>query len=98
MIRRPPRSTLFPDTTLFRSPELKTEMLLPPLQLTVPPLLSVPPSEQNSPRLNTSRQLTPPVVFYLEPEKVASAVQSMTPDAEEAIEPVTFSVPPVIVR
>src|SRR3712207_7567589 len=28
MIRRPPRSTLFPYTTLFRSPELRAEDIL----------------------------------------------------------------------
>src|SRR2546429_5147711 len=30
MIRRPPRSTLFPYTTLFRSPSCKPQMALPP--------------------------------------------------------------------
>src|SRR3712207_8384442 len=29
MIRRPPRSTLFPYTTLFRSPQLGTQELVP---------------------------------------------------------------------
>src|SRR5256885_6741738 len=31
MIRRPPRSTLFPYTTLFRSPDLTTCSFSPPL-------------------------------------------------------------------
>src|SRR3989337_3771251 len=32
MIRRPPRSTLFPYTTLFRSPVAHPEVDLPPIQ------------------------------------------------------------------
>src|SRR2546427_3084710 len=37
MIRRPPRSTLFPYTTLFRSPSaLKTELPCPTLSRSVP--------------------------------------------------------------
>src|SRR2546428_6119464 len=35
MIRRPPRSTLFPYTTLFRSPSV------PPLTITAPPVISM---------------------------------------------------------
>src|SRR3712207_8545596 len=34
MIRRPPRSTLFPDTTLFRSSKEVTEPLLDPRPVT----------------------------------------------------------------
>src|SRR2546429_8935982 len=33
MIRRPPRSTLFPYTTLFRSPNQKDEDSLPPYEV-----------------------------------------------------------------
>src|SRR2546430_6100949 len=36
MIRRPPRSTLFPYTTLFRSPQLST--FNPPPRLTMKPV------------------------------------------------------------
>jgi len=72
-------------------------MLLPPLQLTVPLLLSVPPSMNRVPK--PERLSVPPLPMFSEPApaRVASAVQSMTPEAEVAIEPVTFSVPPVIV-
>src|SRR3712207_8028294 len=35
MIRRPPRSTLFPYTTLFRSPQFITGRLAPPPRLAV---------------------------------------------------------------
>src|SRR2546426_10996739 len=34
MIRRPPRSTLFPYTTLFRSPRSQLEVLLVPMKFT----------------------------------------------------------------
>src|SRR2546430_7125212 len=38
MIRRPPRSTLFPYTTLFRSrPELSEAMAVPDIQTPAPP-------------------------------------------------------------
>src|SRR2546428_2498381 len=53
MIRRPPRSTLFPYTTLFRSlvinAPLYAPMLFPPVQFTVPLLLIVPPSRNRVP-------------------------------------------------
>src|SRR3712207_7302146 len=38
MIRRPPRSTLFPYTTLFRSPPLLPLQQNPPLHAPPPPL------------------------------------------------------------
>src|SRR5256885_6793734 len=37
MIRRPPRSTLFPYTTLFRSPDLVAELVRPAEALDVEP-------------------------------------------------------------
>src|SRR2546421_2276114 len=37
MIRRPPRSTLFPYTTLFRSPDPRSAPGTPPLLLPAPP-------------------------------------------------------------
>src|SRR5260370_6117783 len=54
MIRRPPRSTLFPYTTLFRSmltsapPELVKTSFAPPLSAKVP-FLIVPPSRFQEP-------------------------------------------------
>src|SRR2546425_7789338 len=36
MIRRPPRSTLFPYTTLFRSPQTHTERIVPKYLRRVP--------------------------------------------------------------
>src|SRR3712207_8447506 len=36
MIRRPPRSTLFPYTTLFRSPVLSSALFWPPIVLPLP--------------------------------------------------------------
>src|SRR2546426_10793026 len=43
MIRRPPRSTLFPYTTLFRSHPGRVEPLVPPAVLTVPELARIAP-------------------------------------------------------
>src|SRR3989454_9172915 len=43
MIRRPPRSTLFPYTTLFRSHPGRVETLVPPAVLTVPELARIAP-------------------------------------------------------
>src|SRR3712207_7867911 len=37
MIRRPPRSTLFPYTTLFRSPRLRRQADAVPLEFSGPP-------------------------------------------------------------
>src|SRR3712207_8531759 len=41
MIRRPPRSTLFPYTTLFRSPEFRTELALDALARLGRPVIEV---------------------------------------------------------
>src|SRR5258708_10618276 len=48
MIRRPPRSTLFPYTTLFRSPKARVSAREPVLQIGPPP---------SSPRLRRIRGL-----------------------------------------
>src|SRR6266850_4312694 len=51
MIRRPPRSTLFPYTTLFRTPR-------PPVAVARPPSPGVPRSSAWSPRANPSSSPT----------------------------------------
>src|SRR5688572_31203659 len=69
MIRRPPRSTLFPYTTLFRSPRRKTQMK---------PTMRVPSSatttrwsgsDRKSTRLNSSHSQISYAVFCLKKKK-----------------------------
>src|SRR2546426_1524629 len=75
MIRRPPRSTLFPYTTLFRSPELSARIA--PLYLTANPLThpSPPPrGDRKSTRLNSSHLVISYAVFCLK-KKNSSILQ-----------------------
>src|SRR5205807_4864725 len=68
MIRRPPRSTLFPYTTLFRSRLPVPEAPLPVLS----PLLSVVPGQlldRKSTRLNSSHLVISYAVFCLKKKK-----------------------------
>src|SRR5256885_12960132 len=78
MIRRPPRSTLFPYTTLFRSERL--ELAPPLLRLVVAPVLSCPlpaprrlvfgpPADRKSTRLNSSHLVISYAVFCLKKKK-----------------------------
>src|SRR5438034_6312950 len=79
MIRRPPRSTLFPYTTLFRSPSKRPEISPsntgssgePP---TIPPQTSVPPlrwdRDRKSTRLNSSHTVISYAVFCLKKKKI----------------------------
>src|SRR2546427_4311884 len=67
MIRRPPRSTLFPYTTLFRSPS-KTASPTPP----APPhtvTASASPRDRKSTRLNSSHSQISYAVFCLKKKK-----------------------------
>src|SRR5258708_19518831 len=78
MIRRPPRSTLFPYTTLFRSPDL----LLRDVQNGLDALLDKGPREgkpstivdldRKSTRLNSSHQIISYAVFCLKKKKLAA--------------------------
>src|SRR5258708_14385349 len=75
MIRRPPRSTLFPYTTLFRSPILRLdgrfEFLLP-LLLEVPLRIRMwrgTSRDRKSTRLNSSHQIISYAVFCLKKKK-----------------------------
>src|SRR5258708_24460557 len=64
MIRRPPRSTLFPYTTLFRSPHRPTLRAGgDPLRLFADP--AVQPRDRKSTRLNSSHQIISYAVFCL---------------------------------
>src|SRR5256885_13086639 len=74
MIRRPPRSTLFPYTTLFRSPfELATEIFadheMPSFADTS--LLIHLPTDRKSTRLNSSHLVISYAVFCLKKKKIS---------------------------
>src|SRR5258708_22013680 len=84
MIRRPPRSTLFPYTTLFRSLERSS----PPLRICCPPQLQSSRSvlqvcwlpsgrdqDRKSTRLNSSHQIISYAVFCLKKKKYYSPTQ-----------------------
>src|SRR6202161_4921111 len=63
MIRRPPRSTLFPYTTLFRSLELAADPGDPESAAAVP---LIPGRDRKSTRLNSSHHSISYAVFCLE--------------------------------
>src|SRR2546430_11458192 len=67
MIRRPPRSTLFPYTTLFRSPRRSTAMTAPTTALPPPPCS--PAADRKSTRLNSSHSQISYAVFCLKKKK-----------------------------
>src|SRR2546430_13692219 len=70
MIRRPPRSTLFPYTTLFRS--RKSEPLVRPHKICRPTCLSAArstPQDRKSTRLNSSHSQISYAVFCLKKKK-----------------------------
>src|SRR2546422_7213788 len=74
MIRRPPRSTLFPYTTLFRSLRTSSRMYLEPLKLgSLNPIDSSPVFssriDRKSTRLNSSHGYISYAVFCLKKKK-----------------------------
>src|SRR5258708_8120138 len=71
MIRRPPRSTLFPYTTLFRSPSPPNPTpVAAPAAATPPPTAAAAPADRKSTRLNSSHQIISYAVFCLKKKKV----------------------------
>src|SRR6266536_3996937 len=66
MIRRPPRSTLFPYTTLFRSPAAMRVPDFPPLSIIKNRLV---PGDRKSTRLNSSHEWISYAVFCLKKKK-----------------------------
>src|SRR5438034_3850731 len=68
MIRRPPRSTLFPYTTLFRSQRLLPAARLQPA-VGVHPDLAVTEQDRKSTRLNSSHTVISYAVFCLKKKK-----------------------------
>src|SRR5258707_8696413 len=79
MIRRPPRSTLFPYTTLFRSPLLPVTVVIPPL--TERPTLAEerPYIDRKSTRLNSSHANISYAVFCLKKKKTKTILQKNMP-------------------
>src|SRR5258708_27139410 len=81
MIRRPPRSTLFPYTTLFRSPEQRLLYLRPGdvvagcndhvVAAGLVPVVTVG-GDRKSTRLNSSHQIISYAVFCLKKKKTKS--------------------------
>src|SRR2546430_12479567 len=74
MIRRPPRSTLFPYTTLFRSLEARARGLSRGSDLAMPKVhtaarVRVPPTDRKSTRLNSSHSQISYAVFCLKKKK-----------------------------
>src|SRR5439155_4549520 len=69
MIRRPPRSTLFPYTTLFRSPHPLWPAQSPPPQSSASPVAPARPRDRKSTRLNSSHVAISYAVFCLKKKK-----------------------------
>src|SRR5260221_1135354 len=78
MIRRPPRSTLFPYTTLFRSevpPWAAAEKLSSPISTVQEPLpTGIPDRDRKSTRLNSSHTVISYAVFCLKKKQINDAV------------------------
>src|SRR2546430_3108686 len=86
MIRRPPRSTLFPYTTLFRSEQLaavrRPHRLAPTVERHLPPAARSregphvhlePPRDRKSTRLNSSHSQMSYAVFCLKKKKTENS-------------------------
>src|SRR5260370_19645154 len=73
MIRRPPRSTLFPYTTLFRSPPVICNVPALLNVLAAPPLKIMPRSEEHTSELQSHLNLV--CRLLLEKKKLAPAVE-----------------------
>src|SRR5690349_22070105 len=72
MMRRPPRSTLFPYTTLFRSPASARRRLDgPAIDLRVTTSRAIPPEDRKSTRLNSSHVEISYAVFCLKKKRKA---------------------------
>src|SRR6266568_6010541 len=78
MIRRPPRSTLFPYTTLFRS---AAALAAPPAPSAAPPAPSAPPPapDRKSTRLISSHSSISYAVFCLKKKKKKQYESSQNP-------------------
>src|SRR5260221_738051 len=92
MIRRPPRSTLFPYTTLFRSAELgpvqvgvgEVVILVEELQVHGQKVVVVDKRDRKSTRLNSSHTVISYAVFCLKKKKKEKSASSGTATFTEA--------------
>src|SRR3990170_2707225 len=82
MIRRPPRSTLFPYTTLFRSAGRSRRAGWGWIRRDLPPLR---PRDRKSTRLNSSHQIISYAVFCLK-KKISHMLDRDAPDFEHRVE------------
>src|SRR3989442_9850372 len=73
MIRRPPRSTLFPSTTLFRSPSCKPRPCQQDLGRREPDLE---PTDRKSTRLNSSHVRISYAVFCLKKKRSRPSLEN----------------------
>src|SRR2546429_4130083 len=88
MIRRPPRSTLFPYTTLFRSRGSAPARLLPRLLPLVRASAHPPPThmgDRKSTRLNSSHGYISYAVFCLKKKKKNTISRSTTSDMTHGV-------------
>src|SRR5207244_10528963 len=87
MIRRPPRSTLFPYTTLFRSHRAKQR----PHRVDFTGVLAVGPRpldtqrDRKSTRLNSSHQIISYAVFCLKKKKTTTKTDKRTREARQDV-------------
>src|SRR5258708_11555130 len=87
MIRRPPRSTLFPYTTLFRSPlvgltQAQGEELAKGIGMPADSTAQFIDIDRKSTRLNSSHQIISYAVFCLKKKKIySSACNALAPPA-----------------
>src|SRR6185312_4774503 len=75
MIRRPPRSTLFPYTTLFRSPVFDGNIAWPPTRTVGSDMVCANTGDRKSTRLNSSHDQISYAVFCLKNKKARLADQ-----------------------
>src|SRR2546426_9320315 len=83
MIRRPPRSTLFPYTTLFRSSWVGIYQKGIPLIIMVVTLLVLPKGDRKSTRLNSSHLVISYAVFCLKKKNKNIKITSLTKTNED---------------
>src|SRR5258708_15400774 len=97
MIRRPPRSTLFPYTTLFRSVTPERRVAGIRLQFQVPGKAFLE-RDRKSTRLNSSHQIISYAVFCLKKKKKAYRfLRSMSERAQNSLLPTCRLIQPILV-
>src|SRR5256885_3940543 len=90
MIRRPPRSTLFPYTTLFRSKEQPSEAKRLPADVTTDQTVELP-GDRKSTRLNSSHLVISYAVFCLKKNETLLPTPGLEGGAEGGDVPIRHS-------